>query len=176
MKIITKNFLIERGDAYLFEDRLEIRVPGDWTTYKCTWVVKLNKKESSDRLIEKNNVSAGGSNYEIETILDGGETVFKISLLGENTSNFREPKYYHDLVVVDAVDSTKTKTIAKGDFKINYDIQTPFDGFVIPSENIQYQVVQAADGGVGDIVMINAAGKCEFTSLSNLKMMLDGLS
>jgi hypothetical protein len=175
MKIITKNFLIERGDAYLDDNRLEIKVPGDWTTSKCSWVVKLDKKSSSDRLIEKFNALAGGSDEELEAVLEGSDTVFKVSLSIENTQNFGEYKYYFDLVAINAEDSSKSKTISKGELKLNYDVQTPFDGYPIPIENIQYQVVNADEAEVGDILMINTENQFEFISLIQLKRLLGEL-
>ena len=132
MKIKVENFTIYRGDAYLDEDRLEIRVPGDWTASKCSWGVKENKIASGDLLICKKNTSAGGSNSQLELVSEGDETIFKISLLKEDTQDFKKTKYDYDLVAVDPIDLTNTKTIAKGDFKLNFDVQSDLNGINLP--------------------------------------------
>jgi len=179
MKVVKINFLIERGDAYLNADRLEIRVPGDWTNYKCSWVVKADKDISSDRLIEKNNSLAGGIDDELELRLEGNETVFMISLLNEDSSDFQNPKYYHDLIAVDVSNNAKSKTLAKGEFKVEFDVQTPFDGFATPTNAVRFLQVDASSAEIGDLlqVSISSEGKkiVGIVTLIELKRQLDNL-
>lgn len=179
MKVVKINFLIERGDAYLDEDRLEIRVPGDWTSYKCSWAVKLDKEISSDRLIEKNNTLAGGSNDELELQLEGNETVFKISLLNEDSSDFQNPKYFHDLIFVDPNNNAKSKTLAKGEFKVEFDVQTPFDGFATPANAVRFLQVDASSAEIGDLLQVSLSSEGEkvvgIVTLAELKRQLENL-
>lgn len=145
MKIVKKNFIIERGDAYLGEDRVEIRVPGDWTSYKCSWGVKLEKRTpSSNLLIRKRNTLYNGSDDELEAIYDGSDTCFKISIQKEDAGDFLEPKYYFDLIAIDPLNSAKTKTLAKGEFKVEFDTQTEFDNTQLPTDAERYIAVLAS--------------------------------
>ncbi|RJR06649.1 hypothetical protein C4588_07555 [Candidatus Parcubacteria bacterium] len=153
MKIVKKNFIIERGDAYLDEERLEIRVPGDWTTYKCSLGVKLEKlTPSSNLLIRKRNTLYNGSDDELEAIYDGSDTCFKISIQKEDTGDFLEPKYYWDLIAIDPSNGAKTKTLAKGEFKVEFDTQTEFDNTQLPTDAERYIAVLASAFGEDTLV------------------------
>jgi len=133
MKRINKDFLIHRGDAYLGDDRIEIKKQGDYTQHKLTFVVKADKVLTSDRLVEKMNTLAGGSDDGIEATLDAdGYTTFAISLECTDTQDLTLPGYYYDLVAEDADDSTKSVTIASGNLRNEYDVQSPFDGLDLP--------------------------------------------
>jgi hypothetical protein len=154
MKITKKNILIERGDAYLDEDRLEIRIPGDWTTSKCSWGVKENKIASGDLLICKKNTLAGGNNSQLELVLEGEDTIFKISLLKEDTQDFKKPKYDYDLVAVNPIDLTNTKTIANGDFKLNFDVQSDLNGIDLPETAERLIPVLASNFENGQFIQV----------------------
>ncbi|MBX3008605.1 MAG: LamG domain-containing protein [Melioribacteraceae bacterium] len=157
MKTVKKNLIIERGDAYLGEDRLEIRVPGDWSTHKCSMGVKLDKlTPSSNLLIRKRNTLYNGSDDELEAIYDGSDTCFKISIQKEDTGDFLEPKYYWDLIAIDPSNGAKTKTLAKGEFKVEFDTQTEFDNTQLPTDAVRYFPVILSDIGAGKVVKINA--------------------
>lgn len=175
MKPVKINFLVERGDAYLGDDRLEIIIPGDWTTYKLSWAVKETKVITDDKLIWKRNSLAGGSDAELEAVLEGSNTVIKISLLEADTHDLQVFKNYHDLEATDAVDSDKKKTIAKGEFKIDADVQTGFDGSALPSDAVRFQQLDASNSAVGDLthtIEVNGVKYFEFISPTELAQIL----
>lgn len=146
---------------------------GNHTERELSFVVKSGEDFVSKRLIEKlKSLGEISTTYDEETDL----TTCEVSLEVINTQSLAIQSYPWDVDSISLTDVEDVTTPNGGSLQFLQDVQTPFDGFEIPEENIIYQAVSAEDGGVGDIVMINASGKVEFTPLAQLKTLLDELS
>jgi hypothetical protein len=132
MKPVKVNFLIPRGDAYFGEDRLSLSVPGDWSSHKLSFGVKIDKEVTGDLLIRKRNTLAGGGDQELTATYENNATTIKISLNDVDSQSFTIAKMYYDVIANDVADTTKTVTIAKGELKINFDVQNNLNGIDLP--------------------------------------------
>lgn len=155
---IYESFEIERGDAYLSNRRLMASVPGDWTDHKLTWVVKSDIS-ATERLITKKNTLAGGSDDELEAVLNNGSTEIYISVQATDTQTFTATKYDHDCIAVDNTDATIEQTIFKGVMLVHLDVQTPFDSSAVPELVYDYTktvLLDIASDGTNTVIKNNS--------------------
>lgn len=120
-----QHITIKRGDykEFVFKHN------GNVSSSDISFVVKLTKSFSSPRLIQKDN----SDTTQISTIYSSPFTYIKVKLLQMDTRDFTASKYFYDIVA----DST---TIFDGEFRVNFDVQTPFDGTTPPTSGVRFYV------------------------------------
>jgi len=120
-------------------------VNGNHTERYLRFVVKADKEITSNRLIEKRNQLFGGSDTQLfaEYNEDTNRTTITIHILGNDNSDFKNAKYYYDVVSINPTDLDDTVTIIKGTITNNIDVQTDFDGTDLPGEAQRYMPVIA---------------------------------
>jgi hypothetical protein len=156
---------------------IEFVIPGDQTQNKLKFVICDSDLITASILVEKNNVLNDGSEDEISTelIKEGTHTKINIFIMPSETNAFSGDSKTFGIDSIDVNNANLINSLQHGLVRVNKLQPNNFNGFLVPEENIQYQIVNAEDGGVGDILMINDSGKVEFTSLAQLKILLDGL-
>ena len=126
---------VKRGDY----KELTFKHNGNITGSDITFVVKLTKSFSSPRLIQKENDNVS----EITTSYSAPYTNITVKLLQSDTQDLTSTKYYYDIVA----DST---TIFDGEFRVQFDVQTPFDGTDLPEDGSRITTVSLDNGTIQD--------------------------
>lgn len=154
--MVTKiNKTIYRGN----DEILTWKLDGNYTNKTYTIIAKASKDFKDDRLIE----------VDVNTLFDTMQTIFVAEINGELTQNLSYKKIYYDII------DNNQNAIITGELKIDFDVATQFDGFEISENNYIYKTINAADGGINDIILTDANGNFQFYSLQQLKQMLDAL-
>ena len=136
MSSVKKNITIHRGDY----SELKFKIFGDYTSKKLYFTVKADKTITSERIIDLSNSAAGGSDAEISASYDNTYTTVIVKLNDINTYNLDSKQYYYDLT---ENDGTKETTLFDGDFNLDFDVRTVFDGFAMPATEARFQQVDA---------------------------------
>ena len=89
-----------------------------------SFVVKATQNPTDNRLIAKLNTLAGGDNTQISSDANG----VYIHLLNLDTAAFTSIVYFYDVY-----NPSSGITEVGGNFILNFDVQTPYDGNVISS-------------------------------------------
>ena len=155
-----KNYEILRGDPA----NLICYVPGDVTTQKLIFVVKASKDLTGDRLIEKKNTAAGGSDDEIIITYANGKTKITVKLLKEDTQDFIETTYYHDTTSQPIGNATDPVTVSGGTLTIDKDVQSPFDGTNLPAAAERLVPILASQLTAGKLLKV---GTNDYTNSTN---------
>lgn len=150
-------------------DTVVYYLSGDQTARKHSFVVKADKEETSDRLIEKTS-DAG----EISATYEGGKTKIEITLLKEDTYDLGGNNYYWDHRSNSETDETDTKVPVRGNFNVEGAVQTPYDGANLPSAAARYALIDLSTFSLNDIIGIkqisgsNVMAGFNLTDLINL--------
>ena len=127
----TYNKQIVRGD----KAEITWTYSSDISSYEIIFVVKASRDaaagEFSNRLIQKKNTVAGGSDSQL-TAVYSTQTTITVKLLPEDTQDLQAKTYYYDIIKRDHADTTDSRTIFSGNFTLIADVQTPFDGLDLP--------------------------------------------
>ena len=117
------------------DDTITFDITGDQSQRVLSFVIKADKNDTSNRLVQKtsslNQISAVYSPATLKTSIS-------INLLKEDTFDLGGKTYYWDLRSDSATDPADTKVPIRGNFNIEAAIQTPFDGTNLPSQAIRY--------------------------------------
>jgi len=170
--MIKKRFTIKRGDPII----LSLQVNGDITAYKIIFVAKLSTDISAERLIEKKNSVAGGT--DIETTYADGVTQIDISLTSDDTNYLTTFRLFYDITQQISDDSLEPETIAEEEIRLTADVQTPFDGWAIPNYTTRFQLVNAQDLPADTLIfckIINSQKVFTTLTIPELKVLLDNL-
>ena len=164
-----KNLSIKRG----IKGTLIFNLPGDHSERDLSFVVKRDESLTADRLIEKTTASGITATYKEASNI----TMCEVEIEKDDTQSLTAQDYPWDIDSVDPNDADDVQTPESGQITIVADVQTPLDGLVLPDTTAaQILDIYAVNGGVGDLITINASGEFEFISLSDLKDELDGLN
>lgn len=135
---------LKRGDP----QTISFYLSGDKTSDKIIFATKVgngtasngnvNAELTGDRLIEKKNSVAGGSDTQIKTTYTDDKTKIEIFLFKADTQDFTEPLYYSDVTIQPADLSTDPVTVKTYEHEIIFDVQTDLDGMNLPQQAIRY--------------------------------------
>jgi len=160
--MLKRNYTILRGDP----KNLTFTLTGDYSEEKIIFVVKADKVLTSDRLIQKRNTAAGGSDDELTAVYDDekNKSTFTIKLEKIDTQDFTEEEYYYDITSQPADNSEDPITIASGNLEIEFDVQTDYDGTDLPEDATRYIPFILSDIGAGKVPRV-LAGETEIEGI-----------
>jgi len=158
--MIKKNFTLKRGD----KTTLQIKVSGDLTGRKLSFVVKADKITTSSRLIQKRNILFGGADTQLTAVHASGSTIITVYLDKIDTQDFAALLYYYDIISQHATIPTDEYTIAEGELTIDQDVQTDYDGTNLSATAERYIPVLASTLTPGKLVKI---GVNDYTNSTN---------
>ena len=117
------------------EDIITYDIPGDQSQRVHSFVIKADKNDTSNRLVQKTStlgqITAVYSPISLKTTIT-------INLSKEDTFDLGGKTYYWDHRCDSATDSSDTKVPIRGNFVIEAAVQTPFDGTNLPSEATRF--------------------------------------
>jgi len=169
MKAAKENIEIFREDSGTI---ILKPVKGNYSNRLNYITFKRDKNITSDRLIEKSS-SASQVRCTYNSAKD--ESTFEFDYLPGDTSELSAGILFYDIESQNPLDANDRTTPKWGYCKLIGDVKNDFDGFILPQTAVRFQYVDAANGGVGDIVQINSAKQFEFISLISLKAQLAAL-
>ncbi len=127
MRLIKSNITFHRGDArpikLVYPDK-------DLTSLPLQFVVKLDRKIISSRLVQIS------SNEPLKFSMEFDEkigTTITITPAAEDTADLEAKIYVYDII-----DTESLITYFDGSFKLEGDVQTPYDGTDLPEEAQRY--------------------------------------
>jgi len=124
-----------------------IQLSGDHTGRELIFVVKETSELTANRIIEKKK-----SLSEITAVYDSDvdTTDITVQIEAEDTADLTAANYPWD---IDSVSTDDVKTPDGGYFTLLGDVQTPFDGFSLPSGATRFLQIDARDF-LADIMII----------------------
>lgn len=150
--MIKKNFTIKRGDA----TQLQLKISGDLTARKLSFVVKADKVLTSARLIQKRNTLFGGGDTQLKAVYAGSTTMITIYITKADTQDFAALLYYYDIISQNSSDFTDEITITEGEITVDQDVQTDYDGINLPAAAERYIPVLASTLTAEKLVKVGA--------------------
>lgn len=172
---LIQNKMMKRGDRVT----LKFLARGDVTAKKLTYVCKESTDLTADRLIEKRNTLAGGSVSEMAATYDLNteKTEILVEILSSNTQDLTPSAYPHDIEAVQVDNPLIKETIIEGTLTLAVDVQTPFDGFTLPTGAKRFLPIDANDANVGDLIQCTWDSEAQknvfsFISIAQLKSQL----
>jgi len=162
---------VKRGDY----KELVFKHKGDVTAKILSFVVKLTKDQSSNRLVFKRNTIAGGDTNQISASYTSPNTTITVKILSSDTWDLNAKLYYYDLVSIEPTDSNKEVTLFDGKFNIPWEVQGPFDGTDLPDNATRITTVSLANAtSLYSTIVWDTTGKYYYPiSLNDFKNLLN---
>lgn len=155
------DFNIYRGDP----KTLVITLKGDYSAKTFLFGAKVDRQQTSDRIIEVTPTASYNSETDITTI--------SIQLAETDTADRTENYLEYDLINL-----TDNKTECTGRLYLEGDVITPYDGFALPEDAVRFLQLDASSGADYDLVqvrVIDGEKKLVFITLSELKNQLNSI-
>jgi len=137
MEVIIRNITLHRGDYKEFTFKLF----GDYTSHKLYFTVKADRVLTSVRYIDLANTLGGGSDTQIKATYDGTYTTITVFIQPLHTQNLTQKQLVYDIV---ADDGSEPVTLFDGYFNLDFDVRSPYDNTVVPSEQYYNQIFDRA--------------------------------
>ncbi|MGV8131610.1 MAG: right-handed parallel beta-helix repeat-containing protein, partial [Candidatus Pacearchaeota archaeon] len=137
----TQNVYVVRGDT----KTLTFSYSGDITETDIQFIVKTGVDFSDPRVIQK-TYDPDIEGTEITVTYSAPYTHISVNILGEDTEDLSGYSFYYDI-------TSNTTTIFQGDFKLWYDLSTPYDGTLLPGSGIRISTLALQNGTTtGDLI------------------------
>ena len=127
--IVYKNIVFHRGD----KEAVRIDYPGDISSHDLNFVLKSDRELTSTRLLEiGGNISP--DNDKFSAVYDENKKITQITI----TPGAVDTQDLSGNYVFDIYDATDSVTRIDGNFYIEPDVQTPYDGTNLPADGKRY--------------------------------------
>jgi hypothetical protein len=146
--IVYKNILYHRGD----KETVKIEYPGDISSHSLSFVLKKDRELSSSRLIEITG-NLNRENEKFSAVYDENKKITLITIKPDPT----DTQDISGNFVFDIYDSTDSVTRVDGNFYMEPDVQTPFDGTNLPNDGRRYVPYYPEDFKNNDVLQYDAA-------------------
>lgn len=148
MKPEIKNFKLYRGNR----DKVNFVVKGDYTNYSAILAFKTNTDLSTTTSNERSLEMSNSDNITITK--SGDNTIFSCDFLPELTKSLAAIDYYYGLQITNIQDQDEIYTPYRGIATLDFDVATPFDGYILPSGTTSFFQLDASDYEDGTIAYI----------------------
>lgn len=137
----TQNVYVVRGDV----KSLTFSYSGDITETDIQFIVKTGTEFSDPRVIQK-TYDPDIEGTQITVSYSAPYTFITVNILAEDTEDLSGYSFYYDM-------TSDVTTIFQGDFKLWYDISTPYDGTLLPGSGVRIASYTLQNGSVtGDLI------------------------
>jgi len=132
-----KNISLHRGDYKEFTFKLF----GDYTSHKLYFTVKADRVLTSVRYIDLANTLGGGGDTQVKATYDNTYTTIQVFIQPSHTQNLTQKQLVYDIV---ADDGNGEVTLFDGYFNLDFDVRSPYDNTVVPSDQYYNQIFDRA--------------------------------
>lgn len=137
----VQNVYVVRGDT----KQLVFNYSGNIASTAITFIAKTGPNFIDPRIIQKKNTAAGGDDTQITAVYNAPYTTIRVFIDPEDTEDLSGYSFYYDI-------TSASTTVFRGDFKLWYDVSTPYDGTLLPGSGVRITTVALENGeNDGDI-------------------------